>query len=36
MPVPPPLPSPPWHASWVGKGPFAVALIFLLKEMQPV
>ncbi|HEU4459103.1 MAG TPA: AI-2E family transporter [Methylibium sp.] len=26
----------PWHASWVGKGLFAIALIFLLKEAQPV
>lgn len=36
---PPPLPPPvvtPWHGSWVGKSLLAIALVFLVKEAQPV
>lgn len=32
----PEAPSPPWHAGWVGRGLLAVAVVFLLKEAQPL
>jgi len=32
----PEAPFPPWHAGWVGRGLLAVAVVFLLKEAQPL